>query len=696
MSFTFKDAVDEFDKSLSKKTSLSPKQRRQAFLETRSAVINYLLPLWGHTVRKGKRLTQAEIKVAYGLMAQIEMNEFPALKREFEAARLSLDASQANRYTYGARLQKFFAWMQQNCWPRHHHQPAIACQCAPKKNHGFGNVNEFHLTGRRGERIAYRLTEAELEKAPVFRQQQAELFQFFTQIKHPERCGDDVSPESAQQSIDDLNLLAGFMHHHQGVPLAELCLERVIPTVQPEEMDALTSVQQKKRWRVMQKQLDRLLCNYYEFMRTEQQAISPRTWSGRLGSILAVTRFCYRDWVEAVQDYELIPVIRTLERHNAEAKREVAQWQQQGRFVSDFDLKIPNYAQGSTALDTVRNQIVEPLRLECAPRSASGRWRNFTAVACSLQVLLIWMFLTLFPARRQQEYRSMRVALSCPIQPPEEIPPGGVIFPLPPPELRDRNKRRDIADNYLYRTYHYEGRHYPDGVWVMEVTKYKTKKSYGVFSVPLENHTFRDGSCFYDYLEWFLTGRWIPFNRGQSLYDWWDPALKGQRGRWVTSGRLAFEPEQMLDLGVLEKTPWRAGFLFLKTRSGKKFQRHSDFSILVSHRAFRLIGKVMAPHTMRYVWASWAFQVGLSDAEVDALAYMMGHSANTLRTMYQKCTPSERQQVINRAIETHFRVPGKESHPLVPDVAELLTHFRRLSHQEQVKLFAQMGEIIQA
>ena len=74
---------------------------------------------------------------------------------------------------------------------------------------------------------------------------------------------------------------------------------------------------------------------------------------------------------------------------------------------------------------------------------------------------------------------------------------------------------------------------------------------------------------------------------------------------------------------------------------------------------------------------------------------MMGHSVNTLRKMYQKCTPSERQQVINKAIETRFRVPGKELNSLIPDVAELATHFRRLSQQEQLKLFAQMGEIIQ-
>jgi hypothetical protein len=399
--------------------------------------------------------------------------------------------------------------------------------------------------------------------------------------------------------------------------------------------------------------------------------------------------------VESRRDYKAIPVIRTLERHHAEAHREVAQWQQQGRFVADFDLKMPDYPEGSTALDTVRDQILEPLRLECAPRGSSGYWRSFAAVAGSIQVFLIWAFLALFPARRQEEYRSMRLALSCPIKPTEEIPPGGVIFPLPPPELRVRNKRRDVADNYLYRTYHYEGRDYPDGVWVMEVTKYKTKKSYGVFSVPLENHAFRDGSCFYDYLEWFLTGRWIPFGQGKTIYDWWDPALKGQRGRWVTSGRLAFEPERMLEMEGTGQTPWRAGFLFLKTQSGKNFERRSDFSTSMSRRAFRLIGKVTTPHTMRYVWASWGFQVGLSDAELDALAFMMGHSVNTLRKMYQKCTPSERQQVINKAIETRFRVPGKKPNPLVLDAVELATHFRRLSQPEQMKLFAQMGEIIQ-
>jgi hypothetical protein len=48
------------------------------------------------------------------------------------------------------------------------------------------------------------------------------------------------------------------------------------------------------------------------------------------------------------------------------------------------------------------------------------------------------------PARRQQEYRTARIALSCPITRPEGVPQNGLYHPLPPYEVRE--KRRDGND----------------------------------------------------------------------------------------------------------------------------------------------------------------------------------------------------------------------------------------------------------
>lgn len=54
---------------------------------------------------------------------------------------------------------------------------------------------------------------------------------------------------------------------------------------------------------------------------------------------------------------------------------------------------------------------------------------------------------------------------------------------------------------------------------------------------------------------------------------------------------------------------------------------------------------------MRYVWATWGFQVGLSDAQLRSLAYAMGSTVETLRKMYERSTPKEKRHPIEEAID---------------------------------------------
>ncbi|MHC5720452.1 MAG: hypothetical protein ACYTX0_52625, partial [Nostoc sp.] len=71
-------------------------------------------------------------------------------------------------------------------------------------------------------------------------------------------------------------------------------------------------------------------------------------------------------------------------------------------------------------------------------------------IAISFQSYLKWAILAYLPARHQEEYRKLKIALSCPIERPKDIPPDGLYQPLPPDNQRERGNNGMVADNYLY------------------------------------------------------------------------------------------------------------------------------------------------------------------------------------------------------------------------------------------------------
>jgi hypothetical protein len=75
----------------------------------------------------------------------------------------------------------------------------------------------------------------------------------------------------------------------------------------------------------------------------------------------------------------------------------------------------------------------------------------------------------LLPARRQQEYRSVRISSTCAVKRPDSVPAEGLYHPAVALSDRERNYQGDMDDNYLYKTYQHDGRDYPQGVWVLEV-----------------------------------------------------------------------------------------------------------------------------------------------------------------------------------------------------------------------------------
>ncbi len=183
---------------------------------------------------------------------------------------------------------------------------------------------------------------------------------------------------------------------------------------------------------------------------------------------------------------------------------------------------------------------------------------------------------------------------------------------------------------------------------------------------------------------WFLAEGY----KNVQLYDWWQPELRGWRGRWVTSGRADFNPGDAcyLPKGAQEEL-WSWGYLFVVPELGTPADGPS-FSSSFESTAHRLIGKRITPHTMRYIWATWAYQVGLNDAQLRSLAYAMGHTVEVLRQMYVRCTPQEKRRAIEEAISQLLLEPLPEESP--PHWEVLLQQVQLLSAADREQFIAKL------
>ena len=97
---------------------------------------------------------------------------------------------------------------------------------------------------------------------------------------------------------------------------------------------------------------------------------------------------------------------------------------------------------------------------------------------------------------------------------------------------------------------------------------------------------------------------------------------------------------------------------------------------------------------MRYIWATWAYQVQLNDAQFRSLAYAMGHKVETLRQMYERCTPEEKRRPIEEAIEELLFEPAPAPAPDVealPHWEGLLQQLQQLSPTEREQLMAALA-----
>lgn len=557
---------------------------------------------------------------------------------------------------YQRSLEQFLSWCSgQVWWPGKKpdcYSPNDARLCCPVLISSHSSQSRQKLTHHQGLPLQYCLPDRLISNS--LQMELYEFLRFLTQPEYIHRVQAPISLACAQRYLKDVLLILGWFYNYEGVQPNQLSLSCLIPRVDLNAFKTLSRRQQDQTWLAQQQQILGWLKRYLYFLEEVMDSFSPRTKTGKLSALSALSKFIYCDWVEVNTDYQAIPIFQVISTQLRDACQQVKDWNRKKRYVGDVSLKWPDPTQGKTVLKTVIDTILEPLRLSCLPKSRINKFRSRLTIAKSEQLFLAWYLLAGLPARRQEEYRSLKLALSCPIQRPPlpHLPADGVYHPLPPVHAREQRQNGTLADNFLYKAYVHLGTFYPDGLWVMDIQVYKTVTVYGPQSIVIPNRQFGDGSWLYEHFDRYLYGWWLPGGRQrQMIYDWWQADLWGRRGRWVCGGRSEFEPYEYCALRRdLAADYWTWGYFFVRPLTHTAYSA-SRFAAWIQDSAFHHSGKQISPHLMRSVWATWAFECGLTVQQQESLAYAMGHSLQMMKTLYERSSPQQKRKPIETTIE---------------------------------------------
>jgi hypothetical protein len=649
---TFWDALELYKLEL--EATYSPKQAEVIFNLLMTAITRYTLPGWGYPLASGRKPTAAEKSAAQQALQSLEISQLEDARNAQYRAFEQLQATKDQKYTYGSKLENFLTWAQRQAWSPHHKLKQLTTSHrAPKKNHGHQTADKKRLTTR--TKLAdYSLKEQEL--LPSLKLELEGVYKYRIAIRYPGRNEGAVKPGTAQGNVRYLREILGIIHSHlkplrdcqgkiigyenkgSGVPREQLSLDLIVPRPvvelkQPYELQQPDGVESVTQWHYSAKEVahyvDSLICCVLNFLENERHSQSYKTLLHPLAAILILVRFRYHEQSEHPY-YNDIPAMQVVRKH----RQKTLLRKYNHKSVANEDMKWLD-------LPDVYKQIVNPLRDECEYRSMRGSIRSIKTIAHSFTKFIVWGLLTYNPPRRQQEYRNLKLAPTCPVQRPKGVAPNQLIHPLP----ENRREEQEIYHGYLYKD--------RDGIWYKDMTKesYKTGKAYGDQKLPVPNPKFADGKCFYDYLEAYLYGYYRDLN-----------------GNWQSSGQLSDTPRYQatwysLRMSLFEPStkttspPTSHNYVFVMPKTGG-FYDVGCFAKLIQFSANRLSGKCLTPHFLRDIYTTWFLsggyrEVGLqADASfseiIAALAYAMATSQQMLLQAYDCRKPKDKRKPVDQ------------------------------------------------
>ena len=614
-----------------------------------------------------KKMTKEDTKRCWKFFRQQPLARLADVEDALYRGLDRLNAPQASRNTYGASVKACLKWAKAEGFFPGSPQDELTNQCAPPMLTGRGAAATLHLIERRGGLPAYALREEEMTLR--LRAEEAAFRAYYSGSCLPRNVVKVLEATSLDFYVTIFRQCLGFMHHvlYPGGPIELLSLERLMPAVSKAELSALAPHEIEALWDNLTAYLDHWVLAYQAYIKKECHSFSPNTWGGKEAALLSLAKFQCQSLVKRKKDFGQIPLVCHIREQLGATEVERELWRQTKKSVSNQLEKWPNPVPGETALETLCKEVTDVLRLEARPRDCRQSIRSGRVIATSLFLFILWYLFTRRAPTRQSNYRDTKIALSCLRQRPASVPPDGLYLPPLAGEYRDKLPDGQVGDNCLSRVYQHEGKDYPEGVYVLEFNQYKTKKYYGKQTFVLTNRPFPDGTTLYDHMDWLLFGRWVQTKSTKAtLYRGEQSEFQGKRMLLVTRGRMEFNPQdyhQPLPLKERQSrlneepplpedcgTHYLWGYWWIQPRAGHQFGA-SQLTRAFETPAHRLIGKRPTPHTLRYIWATWAFFKELTLSQMEALAYMMGTSVAMLKKMYDRRPHQERTLPIEKAIE---------------------------------------------
>ena len=580
--------------------SESAKRADQIYYQTMTAIYRYTLPGWGHSAPTGRKPTKVESASAEDFLKNTPVKKLKTALDDQQKVFDAISAKGTQQSSYRFRLKKFVNWVQRQGW--------LSDSEAKKKKNLAPRI--LLGQGRAGDK---RVTNRILLPAYTLKPEDVSP-QALDQInKFEEFMGDDFQPKKLKpavikQRIASTYRIFGWFCSTQGIDKDEIRLTHLIPKVSIMGAENKNEVQAKLKEAA--NYVDTWIRQYLGFLKTERKNNSS-SLSTAILPLIQLTKYQYADEVEDY-DYSDIPILKKI-RYRLNTLIQKSKTEDATADESMKWLDLPD----------VITKIVEPLRHETNYKLAGGFPRGISAIADSFQDFISWGLMIFLPPRRQQEWRDCRISLSCNWRKkPKGIGNDQFIHPLP--ENEDRNKYH----GYLYKDI--------DGKWYKDTPpeSYKTGKTYGHQKIEIPNRVFKDGKCFYDYLEAFIygyyrdkEGNWL--SGGQLEHD-----VLAKHGAWHGL-RMAFNPNH--------------DYLFVKPMVGKAHESAS-FSRMFKSTAHRLTGQLLTPHLLRDIYATWFLTNRNGSEDIASLAYAMAHSEEMLRKIYDSRTPDQKSRAAVEAI----------------------------------------------
>ena len=695
-----KTIADAFNAYHAYLLSVNPQSSEAVFSQTTTALVRYTLPGWGYPAPQGNKVTQKEIDLAKRTLEQIPILK---LKSALDTQSTVFKSLNKQVYAYRSRLKAFVDWTANQGWLNEEernqetellkgvHQAETTLKRAPQAYYGHGKISSKKVTNKR-RKVEPKFKPGFKYESDLLYKEVKEFKSFLADTDYPGRLQKAWKPVSVRETLKVIGYIISWAHHYKGVPEEHLSLSLLIPTemntlgmeylVTPDRMEVVRGSAEATQ---LTHYLDTWLCEFKQFLR-ERNNVS-RSILNRLGRLGPLIKFQYRTRTND-KTYQDILMMQKL-RSNLRLLEEEAKEQDPVADESKKWLDLPD----------VLSKVVHPLRLRCECRSLNGKLRSPAVIATTFRDFVIYGLLTFRPPRRIGEFCGLKFASSCSLDTSRHLKHGEFIHPLSKEE--ERKSSTEKWHEYLYKKIVYEnpqnGLRYtleeidaqnpvdPKsgkplirlGIWLLDMTpeSYKTGATYKHQVLKIPNPKFSDGRYFYDYLEAWLYGYY-----------------RDKPGNWKSGGEIYESPNENWKLYSLRMllNP-EHNHVFCK-KNGTYFAdpgQDGSFGNIIPNWANRFTGQRMNAHLLRDIYATWFLDQpsvnGQShEQQIYSLAHAMAHSVETLRNIYDRRRPGQKNRPIEQAMETVIKTyleptanlaysELSNAPPIHPDILAVLT-----------------------